>query len=100
MKDLQARNVSVIVSLGQTHDVRKSLLQEGFFRKMQNYSYLLSKSPDPDAPLEYDVGVIRLETPFDLGPKTNIYPACLLNRTDFLSNGTRLLLGIVSFKFI
>ena len=89
VNEYQPRNLSLFVSLGQTHDVRKSYLQERFFRKVQNYSYKV----DNDLLGDFDVGILRLETPFVLGNETNIYPACLLSGTRFLSKGVRLLQG-------
>ena len=90
VEQYQARNVSMFVSLGQTHDVRRIYLQEGF-RSVQNYSYNFTQLYSSD----FDIGIVRLETPIILGDtvssrvssRTVLIERCLM--TCFLSNVAR-----------
>ena len=69
-------------------DVRTSFLSPDHFRKVKNYTFEFWGE-------DQDIGILQLEKPFDLGPQTNIYPACLLNSTGSFERGTRMLQGMV-----
>lgn len=43
----------------------------------------------------YDIGLIRVKTPFELGPRTNIYPACLLFQQIYESDFEAIICGFV-----